>query len=70
MDGFMTGKGRFLFPNGNYYIGDFSKGKATGFGVYYQSQPLLKYQGEFFNNKFHGSGTLTRQKDLYRGSFE
>lgn len=37
MDGFMTGKGRFIFTNGNYYIGDFFQGKATGYGVYYQS---------------------------------
>jgi 1-phosphatidylinositol-4-phosphate 5-kinase len=35
MDGFMHGKGRFIFAKGDYYIGDFVKGKAIGHGVYY-----------------------------------
>ena len=32
--GYISGKGRKLFSNGEYYVGEFAHDKANGYGVF------------------------------------
>lgn len=50
------GKGRYVYPNGDRYIGEFKAGKRTGRGVYHYSNGNI-YQGQFLEDKRHGYGT-------------
>ena len=42
--------------NGEYYIGDLSNGHKNGQGIIYYKNNSIKYQGNFVNDKYEGSG--------------
>ena len=52
-------------------IGWFRNGSFTGHGRNIFENSLTYYEGEFFNYKFHGQGTLKQiDKDDYEGQFK
>ena len=54
--GLRHGKGTYLWPNGDKYVGDWINDEATGQGIYY-SREGWRYEGKFQNLVFHGAGT-------------
>lgn len=53
-----NGKGRFIFENGDKYIGEFKNAVPHGRGVYYNKDGS-SYKGPFVNGKRQGYGTFT-----------
>jgi len=43
------------------YLGHFENGKAAKFGHLIFDRGLGRYQGEWYNGKYHGKGTFKRQ---------
>lgn len=52
-----NGKGRFVYANGDRYIGEFKDGKRHGRGIYHYANGNI-YQGQFVEDKRHGYGTF------------
>lgn len=55
LNGSMNGYGYFRYANYDEYQGEFRDGKRNGWGIFHG---ILAYQGEWLNDKFHGSGVL------------
>lgn len=65
-----NGPGRYVWPDGSSYTGDFLKGKFHGQGTYAWSDGK-KYTGGFENDKRNGIGTYTWPNGAnYRGEWE
>jgi hypothetical protein len=62
----MTGKGIFIWPNGDKYQGEFSNGKVTGKGIMFFANKN-KYQGEFLNGEIHGKGEFFYENGNFKG---
>ena len=45
------GNGKYIFENGEYYIGQWKNGLFHGKGIYYYSNGNIKYDGDFINDK-------------------
>ena len=54
-DDTMHGKGCFYHGNGDIYYGQFSNGKATGFGIQFTVLGS-RFEGEWKDNLKHGKG--------------
>jgi hypothetical protein len=69
VDGIKTGKGKYTWPNGEFYEGDFVDDKRTGKGKYTWPNGDF-YEGDFVDNKLTGKGkyTLANGK-VYEGDF-
>lgn len=66
LDGKIEGKGRNIWPEGDWYEGGFKRGKKHGFGI----QRLLdkQYFGEYVEDFREGYGTISFDNgDVYRG---
>ena len=50
------GLGKFTFPDGDTYEGEFKDGERTGQGTFYYTDGSV-YVGEFKDGKEHGQGT-------------
>ena len=48
------GKGKYIFENGEYYIGQWSNGQRQGKGAMYLSNGYMKYEGNFVNDTYEG----------------
>ena len=48
------GNGKYIFENGEYYIGQFKNGLFHGKGIYYYSNGKIKKKGNWINNEFVG----------------
>ena len=46
------GNGKYIWENGEYYIGQFKNGLSHGKGTMYYSNGKIKYEGDWINNKF------------------
>lgn len=57
-DNFMSGKGKFVYDNGDIYEGEFKKDLKEGKGTYQFSQDLSRYEGDWKNNVREGMGTF------------
>src|SRR6056300_1347735 len=62
------------FEDGSSYKGGVVDGVMEGRGVFLSSErtnnTILKYEGDFKDGKFHGTGTLEfNNGDLYNGGF-
>lgn len=55
-DGKKSGKGDFLFPNGDFYRGNFDRDKKEGFGTLVSFSKNFIYKGEFKNDIIKGPG--------------
>ena len=57
-EGKMFRRGKYNFPNGDFYDGEWIDGKRNGKGLY-QYVNGDKYVGEFKDGRWHGFGILT-----------
>lgn len=65
-----NGKGRFIFDNGDRYIGEFKNGLPHGRGSYFNKDGS-NYKGPFVNGKRQGYGTFTwTNGDQYIGEYK
>ena len=67
------GEGFYLWQNGKCYQGDWDNGKMSGKGVEYRNiREKFKYDGEFKNNKWNGTGILYDKngRKEYEGEFK
>jgi hypothetical protein len=60
------GRGKFTFPDGTKYVGDFIDGEKSGRGRIEYADGCV-YDGEFLEDAPHGMGTYATDKDLYEG---
>ena len=64
------GKGKYTFSNGEYYIGEWSKGERNGKGKEYYNDNKLRYDGDFVNGKYEGNGEYYfENEEYYIGQF-
>ena len=69
------GYGKMTLKNGEIYIGQWKDDKLNGKGtIYYKDKDgkknLVRYRGEFINNKYEGEGILyDNERNYYKGSF-
>ncbi|MCP4443689.1 MAG: peptidase C14 [Aureispira sp.] len=64
-----NGKGRYIFPNLDKYIGEFKGAALNGRGAYYFKNGDI-YKGQFKDNKREGYGTFTwKNGDIYIGEY-
>ena len=59
----MDGQGTYTYPNGDKYVGEFSKGKKDGSGKLYFEDGTI-YYGNFKNNLIFGRGTFKTSEDI------
>lgn len=65
-----NGKGRFIYKNGDKYIGEFKNSLPHGRGAYYNKDGSM-YKGPFVNGKRQGYGTFTwKNGDKYIGEYK
>ena len=69
-DDLRHGKGKIIFNDGEeYYEGDFTNGKMTGYGFYKWSNNNT-YKGQFLDGKLHGKGIFKWQDgNEYEGDY-
>ena len=60
------GNGKYIYKNGNYYIGGFKDGQRHGKGIIYDKNGNIKYDGEFINNTFVGE-RIIEYNESYEG---
>lgn len=65
-----NGKGRFIYKNGDKYIGEFKNSVPHGRGAYYNKNGST-YKGPFVNGKRQGYGTFTwKNGEKYIGEYQ
>ena len=69
MGGFRHGVGTMVFKNGAKYTGDFNLGKAHGQGTFTSADKSVTYKGSWYNNFYHGKGSLAENGSVYEGAF-
>ena len=52
------GRGKYIYPNGEKYVGEWKNGKFCGQGTYTFPDGRM-YVGELKNRKYNGQGTFT-----------
>lgn len=63
-----SGKGRFDFPDGSWYAGDWKDGKKHGQGIYHAADGTI-YNGSFKNDEMDGLMVLScPDGEHYEGS--
>ena len=63
--------GKYIYEDGEYYIGEFKNCLFHGKGIFYYSNGNILYDGEFVKNEFEGIGKLILEKgDYYIGEFK
>lgn len=55
-DGKKSGKGDFLYPNGDFYRGNFDRDLREGFGMIVSFVDNYVYKGEFKGDQIRGAG--------------
>ena len=64
------GYGKFFFPNGEYYIGQYKDDRMHGKGILYDSDGSIIYEGDYAYGKMDGIGQLNISKvQCYIGEF-
>ena len=48
----MEGMGKYIYKNGEYYIGQYINDLKHGKGIIYYKNNTIKYEGDFINDKF------------------
>ena len=62
--------GKFIWENGEYYIGQFLNGLKHGKGTIYYKNKNIKYEGDFVNDKYEGNGKFIWENgEYYIGQF-
>ena len=66
----MKTNGKVKYQNGEYYIGQFLKGKKHGKGKVFYDDDKIKYDGDFFNDEKEGFGKYYYNNgEYYIGQF-
>lgn len=69
--GVPQGKGKYTYPDGSTYEGDFEDGYFHGYGILTDVEYGYRYEGEFAYDLFHGKGFLTYDDGAsYEGDFQ
>ena len=58
-------KGKKIYEDGKYYIGQLKNDYRHGKGILYYKNGNIKYDGDFFDNKFEGNGKLVFEDGQY-----
>jgi hypothetical protein len=58
------GFGRLSYGNGDWYEGEFSKGKMNGIGIYYRKEVDSMTYGNFKDDKANGYGVFVKEEGL------
>ena len=58
-------KGKNIFYNGSYYIGQYKNGKRNGKGKIYYPNGNIKYDGDFVDDKREGNGKIIFESGSY-----
>ena len=65
IDGVYNGNGKYIYENGEIYIGQWSNGKRHGKGILYYDNGKIAYEGDFVNDFYDGYGTYYYEKGGY-----
>jgi len=60
-----TNKRKFIYENGDYYIGEWLNGLRHGKGKLYYENGNIKYEGNFIKDKFEGKGQYNFENGEY-----
>ena len=64
------GFGKYIWENGEYYIGQWLDGLRHGKGIIYYKNDSIKYEGDFVNDKYEGNGKyIYGNGDYYIGQW-
>jgi hypothetical protein len=70
LDDMMAGRGKFTWPNGDVYDGDWSNDKPNGMGIYTFKDSGARYIGMMKDGKRHGYGTyIFKDNSKYEGEW-
>ena len=69
MDDVRSGRGKYTYPNGDTYDGDWVNNKKHGVGTYLYSTSQVKYQGTWEEGKMDGTGEQVFANYKYKGHF-
>ena len=65
------GKGKVIFYDGSYYIGQFKNDLFNGKGIYYTKNGKIILKGEWLNGKIEGYGRENfKEGRYYEGQFK
>ena len=64
-NGKKEGDGKFIFEDGNYYIGQFKDDLFNGKGIIYYKNGNIMYEGYLKNNKKEGHGKFIYENGNY-----
>ncbi|CAD8121332.1 unnamed protein product [Paramecium sonneborni] len=68
IDNQLNGRARMIYPNGDYFVGNFLNNIANGLGKFVNSKKQVS--GFWLNNKLTGEGTEIRKNGtIYKGQF-
>ena len=72
VEGKADGYGRFIYPNGDQYMGSYKNDKANGWGVMHKNDPELGpiiLEGQYKDDILHGFGKIKMIKEdtVYEG---
>ncbi|KDO22090.1 hypothetical protein SPRG_12076 [Saprolegnia parasitica CBS 223.65] len=66
----VAGHGRYTYPSGDTYVGDFLDGQRHGRGTYTVSATGYTYVGDWVHDCRHGTGVLTYNNDAtHQGTY-
>ena len=66
----LEGMGKYIYENGEYYIGQFVKGLRHGKGIEYYKNNTIKYEGDYVKGKREGYGKYIYESgNYYIGEF-
>ena len=66
----LEGNGKYIYENGEYYIGQWLNGNKHGKGIKYYKNGSIKYEGDFVNDVYEGIGKYIEEKgEYYIGPF-
>ena len=61
---YYEGKGKLVYEEGVYYIGQFLKGERHGKGILYYKNGNIKYEGDFVHNKKEAMGNIFGKMEI------
>ena len=65
------GNGKYIWKNGEYYIGQEKNGLRHGKGIEYYSNGKIRYKGNFVNDEKNGIGHyISESGEYYIGQFK
>ena len=63
--------GKYIYDDGKYYIGEFQNNTPNGYGIKYNKNGNILYEGSFINGKFEGNGKYIREDGtIYIGQWK